>query len=115
MRPDERIVTQLPLNELWNSRGSLQAERRRWLCREDIRQLLQSGPLQFVIADAGRPLQGIAEERFVFWKLEVRPHLVDEPERPFDIDTFPEGYAYLASQWVFDDSSASIVLLERYH
>lgn len=52
----------------------------------------------FVIANVGAPLRWIpAGESHTSWKLEVRPHLVDEPDRPFDICHFPEGYCYVAS------------------
>jgi hypothetical protein len=52
----------------------------------------------------------------VFWKGEVRPHLVDEPERPFDIYHFPQGYPYMATEWESDGPpTPPIVLLERHH
>jgi hypothetical protein len=51
----------------------------------------------------------------VFWKAEVRPHLVDKPDRPFDIYHYPHGYAYIASAWQAVDAGFPIVVLERYH
>jgi hypothetical protein len=51
----------------------------------------------------------------VFWKLEVRPHLVLEPERPFDVSEFPEGYCYIASEWKAGDETQPIVVLEQHH
>lgn len=69
------------------------------------------------MADPGLPLRWVPEaECHVFWKADVRRHLVDEPERPFDIYHYPEGYAYVASEWLSGDPMTSpIVLLERHH
>lgn len=113
----KRVVTQIPLSVLWNSEGSLDARRARWLDREEVRRLVQLGTTRIVVADVGLPLRWIEpEERYVFWKEEVKPHLVDEPERPFDIFSYPHGYAYLASEWQPADAlAASILVLERYH
>jgi hypothetical protein len=117
MHPANRIVTQIPLSELWDQGGILQATRGDALDREQLRRLLQAGAVRFVVADAGLPLRWVPEsECHVFWKLDVRPHLVDEPERPFDIYHFSQGYAYVATAWSSAESAAPpIVLLERHH
>ena len=115
--PAFRIVTRLPLAELWTERGPVAATRERSLGRAEVKALLQAGPVQFVVADTGRPLRWVPlEERFVFWKADARSHVISNPHHPIDIYTYPEGYAYLASAWVPDDvDSLPIVLLERYH
>lgn len=117
MDPALRIVTQLPLPELWNEHGLVEATRERTRRRADVKSLLQSTPVQFVVADVGKHLRWIPEEdRFVFWKSDARDHIVEDPERPIDIYAYPEGYAYVASEWVGDPlAPARIVLLERYH
>jgi hypothetical protein len=39
-----------------------------------------------------------------------------EPGCPFDPDRYPQGYAYIATEWLCaDPTAAPIVLLERYH
>jgi hypothetical protein len=56
------------------------------------------------------------EERFVFWKAGFRDHTVENPHHPLDIDAYPEGYAYVASEWLADDMGSSpIIVLERHH
>jgi hypothetical protein len=117
MNPAKRIVTHLPLLELWTERGPLEAVRERNLGRDDVKSLLQSGAVQFVVADVGKPLRWIPEiERLVFWKADARNHIVEEPENPVDIYAYPEGYAYVASEWVAaEPASPPIVVLERHH
>ena len=34
------------------------------------------------------------EERLVFWKIDARTHIVEDPHRPIDIYAYPQGYAY---------------------
>jgi hypothetical protein len=117
MNPDQRVVTQIPLAELWTERGRLPAARVRPLDRAELVALLHGGAVQFIVADPGHPLRWIPQvECYVFWKAEVRAHLVSDPGRPFDIYHFPEGYAYVASEWAAEDpASRPIVLLERHH
>jgi hypothetical protein len=52
----------------------------------------------------------------VFWKTEARDHIVEDPHRPIDIYAYPEGYAYVASEWIADPlASTRIIVLERHH
>jgi hypothetical protein len=69
MRADQRIVTRLPIRELWDATGTLAGGRIRYLDRNMIAELLRKGPVEFVIADCGLHLKWIpADERFTFWK-----------------------------------------------
>ena len=117
MDPALRIVTQLPLTELWTEHGAFTAARERTLGRADVKALLRSVPVHFVIADVGKPLRWILpEERFVFWKADARDHIVENPEHPIDIYKYPDDYAYLASEWIADGlGSPPIIVLERHH
>ena len=73
MRPDQRIVTKMPLTELWDDGGTLAGERVRNLDQADLVDLLRSGPVQFLVADAGLKLRWIpTPQRCEFWK-SVRP------------------------------------------
>jgi hypothetical protein len=113
MHPRDRIVTHLPLEELWNEEGVVPATRGRRLGREDIRRLLAGGWVQFVIANGGDPLRWIPlAERFNFWKSEVAPHLAETES--FYLDDFPDGLAYVASEWA-GAGDAVIILLEASH
>jgi hypothetical protein len=44
MHPCERIVTQMPLKHLWNTRGELRSSRVRSLALDDLRTLLPDSP-----------------------------------------------------------------------
>jgi len=114
--PSLRVVTRIPLTELWDERKSLDAHRGRYLTREELHILMRGPSVRFVVADVGHKLRWIPEaERFVFWKAELRPHLVENPDH-IDVDRYPEGLGLLASEWISSDTEGSpIVLLERYH
>lgn len=117
MVPKQRIVNSMPLTELWDSNGNVPFERGSVLNRDDVRRLLQSGAVRFVVADPGLPLRWVPKaESHAFWRGEARPHLIDEPELPIDISRFPDGHAYIATEWRGGEQlDAVIVLLERYH
>lgn len=80
MDATRRVVTNLPLAELWDEHGAvLTAQPTRKIGAEDVKQLLRDRPeLKFVVADVGSPLEWIdAAARFSFWKAELAPHLAD--------------------------------------
>jgi len=113
MRAADRIITTLPLAELFDERGPVAAVRGRDLTADDIRDLLRAGPLRFVVANCGsRPVWVAESERFAFWKTEVQPHLSDA--NAASPDDFPGCYFYFASEWVAA-SGSPIVLLEMHH
>jgi hypothetical protein len=117
MDPTRRVVTQIPLVELWDDDGSVEATRDRYLGLEDVRRLVQSGVVRFVVADAGKAIRWVpVDETHVFWKNNVKPRIVDPPDRQIDVYAYPEGYAYLASEWTRVGAPlAPIVLLEVHH
>jgi hypothetical protein len=119
MRPDRRVVSSLPLAELWDSAGPIAARRGPRVGDPDIRALFRGAEaVQFVVADAdGTPPRWVpvAEARG-FWMLEVRPRIVPADAVRFDYDLYPGCYCYVATHWTRDAQGASpIVLLERYH
>jgi hypothetical protein len=114
MRPADRVITDLPLRELFDERGPVEAIRQRELGTEDVRALLRIHPFRFVVADAGRAPVWVSEaERFSFWKNEVLPHLAGATDE-VDLDQFPNGYCYRASEWLRPDGTF-IVVLEVVH
>jgi hypothetical protein len=116
MKPAQRIVTKLPLTELWNADGSVAAAQRvRPLAEADIRAMLQQRRVTFVVANVGDGLLWVEPEpSFEFWKQEVKPHLVDPASGAFHLDDFPSGYAYTA--WLWDGAeNGPIVVLEKQH
>ena len=109
-----KIVTQIPLVELWRDDGFTTTSRERWLAADDIASLLRVGRIQFVVADVGTPLRWISlGDCYDFWKREVQPHLA-APESKTSLDDFPGGYCYFASEWSSRDG-APIIVCERHH
>ena len=107
-----RVVTQLPLHELWRDDGFSTTTRGKSLTLDEVREFLASGPVQFVVADVGTAPRWIpASECFVFWKNEAKPHLANTKA---SLSEFPGGYCYFASQWEAE-TAAPIVLLEKHH
>jgi hypothetical protein len=119
MRLDQRVVTTIPLTELWDSAGPIAARRGLRVGDPKIRALLQrTGPVQFVVADAiGRPLRWVPlEEARTFWRFEVRPRIVPADAVRFDCESYPGRYCYVATEWVREaPDSQPLVLFERYH
>jgi len=113
MRPDQRIVTKLPLTELWDETGALPGERIRYVDENLIRGLMGTGQVQFIVADCGAKLNWIPmQERFEFWKV-IRPQVADAG-RPIHIERFPNQTAYIASEW-HGRSGECLILLEMNH
>jgi hypothetical protein len=113
LRFDQRIVTKMPLTELWDDGGTLAGERVRNVDQTDLVELLRSGPVQFLVADAGLKLRWIpTPERLEFWKT-VRPQIA-HPEKPIYRAQFPNETAYIASEWR-GRTGECLILLEKYH
>jgi hypothetical protein len=94
----QRVVTRLPLSELWNDAGAVRADLIRDLAADDIRELLRAGPVQFVVADVAAPLRWVpVDDCFRFWKSEVVPRMGAPSGAP--LEAFPGGYCYFASEW----------------
>jgi hypothetical protein len=114
MRPEDRIITRLPLQELFDGTGPVDAVRQRDLSVDDIRELLRDRPFRFVVATVGSKPVWVAEaDQFAFWKTEVVPHLAGSVSEG-ELDKFAGGYCYFASEWLQPDET-SIVLLEVAH
>jgi hypothetical protein len=110
-----RLVTRLPLEQLWSEEGELRHARCLGLLdRQGIAQLLRDGAVRFAIADVGLPLTWIGPgDCFEYWKREVKPHLA-EPGASIDLTAFPSGYAYIARSWTLG-VPPTVVVLEKHH
>lgn len=106
-------VTQMPLTALRTEAGA-ELHRVRDVVTDDVKTLLSSAVVRFVIADVGKPLRWISEEeRFRFWKSDAQTHISDEEKK--NLNDSPEGYFYCASEWRSEAGSESFVLLEKHH
>jgi hypothetical protein len=76
--PALRIVTRLPLDEIWNDDGPLHARKGELVGSAGIRQFLRIENGAVVEAMIGeRMVWHLGEARFKFWKDILRPHLVE--------------------------------------
>ena len=92
MEPELKVVTALPLRELWFEDGTTTSSRMEWLSADDIKRLLRAGPVIFVVAIAGAPLDWInTGECYQFWKDEIKQHLASSGDKLF-LDHFPDAY-----------------------
>ena len=115
MSTASKIVTHLPLRELWRADGFTTTSRGEWLAKEDIASLLQLGRVQFVVVDVGVSPQWIdLQDCHDFWKREVKPHLA-APDSKVILAEFLDNYCYLASKWDSEQSAGPIVVLEKSH
>lgn len=113
MRPDQTIVTKIPLTEIWADRGTISNERLRRLDQSNLAELLRAGPLQFLVADCGLKLMWIpTQQRFEFWET-VKPQIAD-PAKPIYREQFPDETAYIASEWR-GRAGECLILLEKHH
>jgi hypothetical protein len=107
-----RIVTRIPLVELWTDSGTLAAKRGYFLTQEDVKDRLRHGAVSFVVADCGKPLTWIKQGSYEFWHNELKPRLA-VPDQ-FTPEDFPDSRCYLASEWLLDDGR-SVIVLEMHH
>jgi hypothetical protein len=117
MRPNQRVVTRLPLTELWDAHGVLRMERRRVVGHEQITDLLRSGRVRFVLANCGDPLEWIPPgDTYRFWQEEVKHHLVEPEviERGLRLEDWPGEYCFVGTEWGEGDRN-HVVLLEIHH
>jgi hypothetical protein len=110
----ERVITELPLRSLWDDSGPVPATWSRDLSVLELRELLRQGTVRFVVAEVGaKPRWVLAAGCFDFWKREVQAHLA-EPDQGADLERFPGGYGYFATEWQ-GASGSPIVVLQRCH
>lgn len=112
----QRQVIQLPLEEIWDGHGQVSRTRVRDLGARNIRNLLTTGPVHFVVADVAHPLIWVSLERcFDFWKIEVRARLLepDAAREGVRLEELPGMYGYAASEWQWTGSP--VVVLSKWH
>ena len=113
MQPAQRIVTCLPLVELWDANGPLDACRAGYVGEAGIKKLLLDGS-SFVVAAPGEPLRWVAmRDRFAFWKKEVSCRLVLDVSS-FRLECYPGNYCYVAVAWE-RPPSPPVIVLEKHH
>jgi hypothetical protein len=114
MKLSKKIIQTIPLSAIWTDQKEIQAKRITYLTSLEIITMLRASVYSFVVADIGQKLKWVDEANsFDFWKSEIKQHLTDFIDK-IETETFPNGYAYVASKWVKDNGDV-IILLEKYH
>jgi len=114
MHPALRVVTRIPLDELWSDAGTLPLVRGADLGEADIADRLRAGIRAFAVANCGKPLQWVpASGCYPFWKNDVKERLVDAKRESQCLEDYPGEYCYSASEWTGQGNT--VILVERYH
>lgn len=112
MRPQQRLVTALPLESLWTDAGPLMAKRQRHLTPEEFDTIIPKQFIPIVVAECNKPLRWVDwSEYFTFCSQDAKRHIAT-PEA-FSPGHFPDGYCYVASEWSSEDGR-SLILLEMH-
>jgi hypothetical protein len=110
----KKIITSLPVTEIWNDGGIISKKKVKHLLISDINELLHKYPeAELAIADGGHKFYFIKkEDKFNVWKKELKNRIVETNE--FYLEEFPGEYCYVASLWKKDDNGL-IILFEMHH
>lgn len=115
MKLAQPIITQLPLQNIWNEQGTLIGSKTRELNRDKITALLRKSQIYFVVADVGFNLEWIPIDAcYKQWKTEIKQHIMDPAAQKVYVEDFPEQYCYRASEWQ-TNLDHPVVVLEKWH
>jgi hypothetical protein len=110
--PKRRVVTRLPLEELWNDDGVIAARRARDL--DAVRNALRLGT-EAAVANVGDPLRWLrGRELFDWWKAEAAPRLLDPEVAAWRLEQLPDQRGWLASEWTVLNGG-SVLAFEALH
>jgi hypothetical protein len=111
---NKKVITRIPLTELWDEAGLASFERKRFLRGDEIKQSIAAEDIHFVLADVSQPLKWIGkQEKFNFWKSELKEHLCENPIKGCHLEDFKDDYFYFASLWT--SNIQKVILVEKYH
>ena len=114
MTQAQRIVTKIPLDELWNDSAMLAYERQEYLTERQVQDLVFKGDIAVAEASCGLKLSWVSPNSALeFFKKKVKGHIVDDTDRIILTD-YEDEWCYLASVWV-DANGQKVILLETYH
>lgn len=107
-----KLVTELPLKEMWSVDGPIQATREKYITKDELNDLLIISPVEFVIANIGEDLKWVPVRKcYEIWNAILKDNVAQDIDS-LDLDSFPNGFAYVASKW---SGETSVILLERHH
>lgn len=115
MQLNQRIISQMPLSEIWNEHRIVSTKMIRSLSADDITNMLRVGEVSFVVANIGdKPKWIPLEECFEFWKSEVKMRVANPEAEGFYLENFPEEYCYIAEEWEAEENKP-LILLKMSH
>ena len=110
----DRYVTQLPLADLFDSQGGVEATRGAELGVGAIKQHLRVGGT-IVLARIGAPLEWLqGPAAFACWKTELEPRLWERDLDRVDLEEFEDARAWSATAWRLADGP-EVVVFEEHH
>jgi hypothetical protein len=113
MNPAQRVVTSLPLAELWTAAGPMRAVRLENIGADQVRDLVRGGVRTFVVANVGAPLEWMSDfTALQFWK-RSRTSIASPNQRWF-LDNYPDRQLLAASRWE-TPSGDPIIVFELHH
>jgi hypothetical protein len=114
MTQAQRIVTKIPLDELWTDSSTLAYERQEYLTERQVQELILQGDLALAEASCGLKLSWISPDSALeFFKKQIKGHVIDDPDRII-LEEYEDHWCYLASLWR-DAEGQKLILLETYH
>ena len=114
MKLEQRIVTKIPLEELWTDSAILSHKRQEYLTEPQALDLILASKTPIVIADLGVKLSWIpSNDTLSAFKKLIKGHIVNDPDRII-LEEYEGEWCYLASEWV-NAEGEKILLLERLH
>jgi DNA-binding helix-hairpin-helix protein with protein kinase domain len=114
MKLEQRIVTKIPLEELWTETENLPHQRREYLTERQVQDLLLQGNVAIVIASCGlKPSWIMPQSAFSKFKNEIKGHIVNDFDR-IVLEEYEDEWCYLASLWT-DTQDRKVLLLETLH
>jgi hypothetical protein len=114
MKLEQRIVTTIPLEQLWTEAEILSHERQEYLNEQEAQDLLQNGNVSILLASCGLKLIWITPpEALAKFKREIKGHIVNNPDS-IVLQDYEDEWCYLASLWN-NTLEERILLLETYH
>jgi len=114
MDPANRQVIKIPLTDLFDAQGRVEATRGVDLDAAAIAQHLRAGA-PIVLARIGAPLEWLRGDEFVAcWKSELKPRLWAPDRDHIELEDFPDDRAWRATAWHLNDGS-DVIVFEEHH
>jgi hypothetical protein len=115
MAPWLRIVTRMPLDQLWTQRGITRHLRGAALGAAEVESRLRaSQDYELVEARMGSQLRWYPRGHYGFWKEKARRQTA-EPGNVRSLDDFLDSRCYFISEWHDAGTGHGVLLFEEHH